>query len=599
METSTARPQINLIKYDDVPRDDLIKIRVLIYARYSTDNQSSASTEDQARMVRRAVQIGNIKPLLFEGKNFEIVGEFKDEAVSGFGVVGRDGLDSALNMIRAKQADVIVVSDFKRFLRGMGIALQIYDFLQEHGAELIAVSDGFSSAQKNARLMFMNKAYASEEFLEGVSIDTQRGLNERRYEGFSDGHLWFGVSSKASRQTMIKGKLKDSHFDYFIVEQQAEVVRRIFRMSADGLSQREIAKILNDEFIPCPGCYHKTGQFKENLIDRPPWRDRTIFQILNNKSYCGIIERGKTKIIKKSDGTKQTIDVPRSNWVVIERPDIRIVDQELWDSVRERFKDYNLRKLKSGSAGKPFCHDGQVNHIFTSLCKCEVCSGPVVVVTGKSGGYYGCRNSHRQKTCSNRKVISWRKLELPILDFLASQLNREDVCRSLAQKYNELRKSRISADNGGIDRAAMQLADVEQSIANIVKAIEQGAVSDVLIAKLKQLENDKYNLSGKIKFLSGTDQNEIYITPSVIKSRFAEIPELLRTSKPFEVHKALRPLLGKDGIKLIYKAEADGKGEHWAEGSLNLGKALTFVESLGYGDSASIKHEIPFSIRLG
>ena len=140
---------------------------------------------------------------------------------------------------------------------------------------------------------------------------------------------------------------------------------------------------------------------------------------------------------------------------------------------------------------------------------------------------------------------------------------------------------------------------MEQSIANIVKAIEQGAVSDMLIAKLKQLENDKYNLSGKIKFLSGTDQNEIYITPAVIKSRFEEIPQLLRSSKPFEVHKALRPLLGKDGIRLLYKTDSDGKGEHWAEGSLNLGKALTFVESLGYGDSASIKHEMPFSIRLG
>lgn len=89
MENTATRPQINLIKYDDIPRDDLVKIRVLIYSRYSTDNQSATSTEDQARMVRRAVQIGNIRPLLFEGQNFEIVGEFKDEAVSGFGVVGR------------------------------------------------------------------------------------------------------------------------------------------------------------------------------------------------------------------------------------------------------------------------------------------------------------------------------------------------------------------------------------------------------------------------------------------------------------------------------------------------------------------------------
>lgn len=298
MENSSVRPQINLIRYDEDPQDRLRKIRVIIYARYSTDNQSSTSTEDQIKLVRRAIQLGQLKSLRFSGCNFEIVGEFKDDAVSGFGSVGRDGLDAGLNMMRKDEADIMAVADAKRIFRGMTLAQTLHDFFQEYGVELVAVSDGFSSAQKNARLMFMNKAYASEEFLEGVSIDTQRGLNERRYEGFSDGHLWYGVSSKASRQTMIKGKLKDSHFDYFIVEQQAEVVRRIFRMSADGLSQREIAKILNDEFIPCPGCYHKTGQLRENLVERPPWRDRTVHQVLTNKSYCGIIERGKTKIIK-------------------------------------------------------------------------------------------------------------------------------------------------------------------------------------------------------------------------------------------------------------------------------------------------------------
>ncbi len=598
MENVLARPQVKLIKYDDDIKDLTLKVRIIIYARFSTDNQSSSSTEDQIRLIRRAANLAQIKSALFPGRDFEIVAEFKDEAVSGFGVVGRDGLDSAMNMIRNKQADVILVSDFKRFLRGMGIALQLFDFLNEYGAELLAISDGFSSAQKNARLMFMNKAYASEEFLESVSIDTQRGLNERRYEGFSDGHLWFGVTSKPTRQTMIKGKLKDSHFEYVILENQASVVRRIFKMSADGLSQREIAKILNDECVPCPACYYKTGAMKEHLTERPTWADRTIYQILNNKSYIGIIERGKTKIIKKSDGTKQTIDMPKSNWIVIDSPNLKIIDQELWDSVRERFHNYNLRKLKSGNHGKPFRHDGQVNHIFTSLCSCEVCNGPIVVVTGHKGGYYGCRNAHRQKSCVNHKVISWKKLEVPILNFLVEQLKSDDVCKILAQKYNELRKSRISKDVGGGARAAEKLADVEGSISNIIKAIAQGAVSETLIVKLKNLEDERNSLKGKIEFLGATDQKQIYITPLVIKERFQGIPELLRTSQPFEINKALRPLLGKQGIKILHKISDDPKGTHWAEGSLNLGKALTLVKGLGYGDSASIKHEIPFMIQL-
>lgn len=596
MENALARQPVKILKYEDPPLSQVV-IKCIGYVRHSTEGQLG-SCEDQLRKIRREFELGNVESKKFPNAKLELAFEFKDEAISGASVDNRDGFNAAQSKIRSGEAKAIVSLNFNRVTRSMPDGLGFYDFLNEYDAELICISDGFSSAERGARLKFMTKAYASEEFLEGVSVDTQRGLNERRYEGFSDGHLWFGVTSRPTRQNTIKGKSKDSHFEYMILEEQAAIVRRIFKMSADGLSQREIAKLLNDEYVPCPACYYKTGVMKEHLIERPRWADRTIFQILNNKSYLGIIERGKTKIVKKSDGTKQTIQIPKSKWIVVEKPDLRIIEQELWEAVRERFKDYNLRKLKSGSHGKPFRHDGQVNHILTSLCSCEVCSGPYVVVTAHKGGYYGCRNAHRQKACENHKVISWKKLELPVLNFLVEQLKNDEVCRILAQKYNALRKSRIAQDVGGSERAVEKLTEIEQSIANIVKAIEQGAVSETLISKLKSLEDDRNNLKGKIELLGATDQKQIYITPSVIKERFKEIPELLRTSQPFEINKALRPLLGKQGIKILYKTSADPKGEHWAEGALNLGKALTLVKGLGYGDSASIKHEIPFSIQL-
>ncbi len=159
-------------------------------------------------------------------------------------------------------------------------------------------------------------------------------------------------------------------------------------------------------------------------------------------------------------------------------------------------------------------------------------------------------------------------------------------------------KKRISQDSGGIDHAEKKLGEAENSIRNIISAIEQGAVSEILIQKLKQLESEKAGLTGKIKFLSGADHSEVYITPAVIKKRFQEIPELLRTSKPFELNKALRGIVGKTGIKLSYHAIENKKGEYWARGSLNIGRALLMVEDLGYGDSASIRHEVAFEICL-
>lgn len=596
MTTAVARPEFRLIRYDE---EDHVanEVTVIAYARFSTDNQTSSSTDDQLRLIRRAIQLEQVDSLMFPKAKFVLGYEFKDEAVSGFGMVGRDGLDSALSLIRQGKAKIILVADFKRFLRGMGVALTVYDFLQENQAELLAVSDGFSSAEKSARLKFMNKAYASEEFLESVSIDTQRGLNERRYEGFSDGHLWLGVGSKPTRQVMVKGKLKDSYFDYYVIPHLADLVRRIFIMAKDGYSQREIARILNSERVPPPARYDKEGNLKEGK-PHLTWRDRTVWQILNNKAYLGIIERGKTKLVKRADGTRQTIDIPKSKWIVIDRPDLRIVTHDLWEAVRERFRDYTLQKLKKVGDGKPFRHDGTTKHVLTNLLKCYACGGAIVVVSGRRGGYYGCGSSHRQHTCENRKMISWKKLELPVLQFIIDQIKSDEICRAIALKYNELKKSRIRADVGDLGEAERRLDEVNAAIANILATIERGAASSTLAQRLVALESEMQTLTGKIGFLSGADHSEVYFTPGMVKMRFAEIPKLLHQSQPFEVNRALKPLIGKIGLTLTWRASSKGGDCYWLEGSINIGKAMGLARSDTTVDAGSVNHEIQVEIEL-
>ena len=81
MENALARPPVKLIKYDDDVKDLSLKVRIIIYARFSTDNQSSSSTEDQIRLIRWAANLAQIKSVLFPGRDFEIVAEFKDELV--------------------------------------------------------------------------------------------------------------------------------------------------------------------------------------------------------------------------------------------------------------------------------------------------------------------------------------------------------------------------------------------------------------------------------------------------------------------------------------------------------------------------------------
>lgn len=577
-------------------------VGLILYARYSTDNQAHTSTEDQLRRTRRSVSLGDVRSVLFSQAKIELRHEFKDDAVSGFGTVGRDGLDQALSKIRNGEAKIILVDDFKRFVRGMGSALDLYDFLQDHGAELISISDSFSSAEPNARLKFMNKAYASEEFLDGVSRDTQRGLNERRYEGFSDGHLCFGIGSKATRTIHMKGREKDSHFDYFVIPHLAQIVLRVFSMANDGLSNKAIAYRLNEDGISPPQCWDKKTGILKQAKAQAAWKDKTVWNILNNKSYIGIIERGKTKIVRRNDGTKKVIAVPKEKWLVIERPDLRIVPLDLWNSVREKLQKYHIEKDRSGvESNRPFKYDGTTNKLLTGICKCHKCGTGFVQVSGKHGGRYGCPTYRKSRACDNKKTVSWRKLEGTVIRWILEQVKSEEIFTILASKYNKLLQERLSGESAEWQAKELQLSHVDEAIKNILANMERGLVSPALSSRLSDLEFQKQKLKEQIRHLEGLNKSQLLMTPRAIQQRFNEIPSLIREKTPQEVNRALKSLFrGQNEIVLVPRIE-HGIEDYWALGKLNIGRLMGIGAKLTgeYGNPETLDLDVPFELKIG
>lgn len=572
-----------------------------LYARYSTDNQAYTSTEDQLRRLRRGVDRREIKSLLFPKAVIEILHEYKDDAISGFGTVGRDGLNAALAEIREGKAQILLVDDFKRFVRDMGSTLFLYDFLQDYNAELISISDGFSSAEPGARLKFMNKAYASEEFLEGVSQDTKRGLNERREEGYSDGHLWFGVGSKPSKKIQIKGREKDSHYEYCVIQHLADIVLKIFEMARDGSSDFAIAETLTAKEIPPPRCWDKNG----NLVDpkkKIPWLDKTVWHILNNKAYIGIIERGRTKVVRRNDGGKKTLKVPREKWLVIERPEVRIVPQDLWDAVRARVQKYHAEKVRAGvSENKPFKYDGTTNKILTGVVKCHRCSTGLVQTSGKSGGRYGCP-AHRKSSglCDNKKTILARWLDGTVIDWLLEQVRSDEVFSLLASKYNKLLQQRLSGDSLELNQKESELAQVQRSIDNIIRRIEDGTDSPALTARLHELEPQKKKLVEQVNYLRGLNKSQVLMTPLAIKQRFDEIPKLLKEKTPNEVNRVLKSLFRGSDEMVVVPRNNDEREEFWVVGKLNVGRLMNVASTLSgeHANSEVLAAVIPFELRV-
>ncbi len=163
-------------------------------------------------------------------------------------------------------------------------------------------------------------------FLKDLADKTRRGLRGRVEAGKSAGGLCYGykaVHQLDERGERIRGERR-------IDPDEAAVVVRIFQMFAAGASPVAIARTLNAEGIPGPG-----GQ---------AWRDTTIrghalrgTGILRNELHVGRLIWNRMRYIKDPTTGKRVSRInPKELWIEHEVPEMRLLDEDLWDRVQSR-----------------------------------------------------------------------------------------------------------------------------------------------------------------------------------------------------------------------------------------------------------------------
>src|SRR6185295_18235018 len=87
-------------------------VRAAVYARYSSEMQSSSSATDQVDRILRLSEIDQVPTRLFPDGRVTVLPEWiqKDEAITGK-VAGRRGYQAILNGIRSKAFDLLLVDD--------------------------------------------------------------------------------------------------------------------------------------------------------------------------------------------------------------------------------------------------------------------------------------------------------------------------------------------------------------------------------------------------------------------------------------------------------------------------------------------------------
>ncbi len=515
-----------------------------IYARYSSDSQREASIDDQVRICREYIRRGGGDPDRAE--------VFADYAVSGRGM-DRGSFERLMSQVKAGKIGALVTEEVARISRDFADSAQIFRLLQFADVPLLGVSDGMDTSAKGAKLMFAVRSLVADQYIDDLRDKTLRGLEGRALAGHSTGGVCYGYRTLPvtnDRKEVVGHKIE-------VHEPAAEIIRRIFRQSAEGCSFATIAHALNREGIPSPrvGTRHKAFG----------WGASTIRTILYNERYVGIW-RFKERQWVKVPGSNKRRARPRDPGDVIEkeRPDLRVVDAETWARVSARLLAVRGRYTRNVKADDARRNGGGLvrgpsQYLLSGILVCARCSSPMTVMRGAAASYYRCSLNRTKGMCDHstsfREDVTRPAILGAIRDRLLSADGLDYVRRRIAEELRDYSK-RLDAE---IKDRRERLKRTEDKIRGLIEFIATGDRSDYVTTSLRDLEAFARNEKAEISALVQSAQEPLRL-PS-FDELIAEVGDLNRWlgEVPEVGREKLRSVL-KDGT-IQLDTTADGMSQ--------------------------------------
>jgi site-specific DNA recombinase len=449
--------------------------KVALYARYSSDNQNVASIDDQFRICREHAA----------REKWTVVGAYRDAAISGASVILRPGIQSLLQDAQRGQFEIVLAEALDRVSRDQADVAALFKHLRFAGVQIITLSEG-----EITELHVGLKGAMNALFLKDLAAKTHRGLRGRVEKGTSGGGLCYGYD--VAKHVDAEGE--PIRGERTINEAQAEIVRRVFRAFAAGVSPRAIARRLNDEGVAGP--------------DSGLWMDSTLrghatrgTGLINNELYIGRLVWNRLRYVKDpATGRRVSRLNPRDKWIAREVPELRIVDDALWQAAKAR-QDELAAKYANVITATRAAQANRLNGVhrprslLSGLLVCGCCGGPYSL---RGQDRYACSNHVMNGSCSNGRSIARPALEARMLEGLRARLMAPEIAaeamRAYAEETNRLNRERRAG--GEADRKT--LADVEKKIKEIVTTIADGGGSRALLVYLRELEAREDELRARL-----------------------------------------------------------------------------------------------------
>ncbi|MDO6728045.1 recombinase family protein [Cognatishimia sp. 1_MG-2023] len=384
-------------------------------------------------------------------QGIEIVEEYSDRAISGASLM-RSGMQKMLRDSQTGRFDLVISEAMDRLLRSQADIALIYERCQFQRVMIETLSEGLLS-----ELHIGMKGSMNAMFIKDLGDKTRRGLMGRALAGKCAGGKAYGYKN------IVKFTEAGDHIkgDRTIIPTEAVTINRIFTDYSNGISPKKIAEALNNEGIPGPS---GRGWGASTLHGN---RERGT-GILNNELYIGRQIWNRLNYAKDPDTGKRVSRLnPAEDWVISDVPELRIIEQSLWDAAKDR-----QGALKTKNTGDNIWDRRRPRTLFSGLLKCGCCGGGFSKVSQTQFGCSTARNKG-EALCTNRLTISQTDLEERVLNALQDNLMDQDLLEVFCREYAKERNRLNAQAEQGRSALEKELATTVRDHGKLVDAISR------------------------------------------------------------------------------------------------------------------------------
>ncbi len=458
-------------------------VTAFLYERLSRDDN----------MDGESYSIGNQKKLLTKvakEKGYTNLVHFFDDGISGV-TMDRPGFADMIQQLEQGKAAAVFVKDLSRLGRNyIEVGRLTEEFFPNHDIRLVAVSDNIDTDEGENELAPIRNLF-NEWYARDIS-------KKRRISNKIKGNAGEPMGQPPY------GYIKDPENPkrWIVDEEAAQVVRRIYRMTLEGVGTEQIAAKLEEDGVLTPRAYwHSKGINRPGKVKDLPlthWNSSSVIKMLSVQEYCGDILNFKT--YSKSYKNKKRLENDRENWAIFKDVHEPIIERAVFEQVQQKRGKMRKRQAKDGERS-----------MFSGLLVCADCGSNLHFHFNQGNPeikYFNCSNYKGNRgTCGSTHYVRVDFLEQVVLgeirrltkyaglyedDFLKEVIGHSRQAEETERRLKEKELKSLLARDDELDGLFERIYEDNVS----------GKLSDDRFAKMsRRYEEEQKELSEKIKKL--------------------------------------------------------------------------------------------------